>query len=131
MAASSAQHSAPEIVISPAIAQARTNQPGEPTKRNDSAETMKIPDPIIDPTTIIVASSNPSARGRLECWSRSLLVGAMAVPSVAIDHGGSLVEVTVEQNITSWIGAVRCGSLNIGGAPRAQSLVLKYLLRST
>ncbi len=33
------------------------SQPGEPTRRDDSAEVMKIPDPIIEPTTIIVASS--------------------------------------------------------------------------
>src|SRR5215211_7797747 len=57
MAASSAQHSAPVIVSTPASAQAISNQPGEPTSRDDSADTMKIPEPIIEPTTIIVASS--------------------------------------------------------------------------
>src|SRR5829696_8228505 len=57
MAASSAQHSAPVIVSTPARAQAASSQPGDPTRRDDSAEVMKIPEPIIEPTTIIVASS--------------------------------------------------------------------------
>src|SRR5215211_8954751 len=57
IAASSAQQSAPVMVSTPARAQAARSQPGDPTKRDDSAEVMKIPDPIIDPTTIIVASS--------------------------------------------------------------------------
>jgi hypothetical protein len=65
MAASSAQQSAPVIVKTPASAQAINNQPGEPTSLEDSAEVMKIPDPIIDPTTIIVASSKPRPRSSL------------------------------------------------------------------
>src|ERR1043165_5865752 len=65
MAASSAQQSAPVIVKTPASAQAINNQPGEPTSLDDSAEVMKIPDPIIDPTTIIVASSKPRPRSSL------------------------------------------------------------------
>src|SRR5215216_5851866 len=65
MAASSAQHSAPVIVRTPASAQAAINQPGEPTSRDDSADVIKIPDPIIEPTTIIVASSRLSSRTSL------------------------------------------------------------------
>src|SRR5215203_3882924 len=57
IAASSAQQSAPVMVSTPASAQATSSQPGEPTRRDDSADVMKIPDPIIEPTTIIVASS--------------------------------------------------------------------------
>src|SRR6476661_4726999 len=57
IAASSAQQSAPVIVSTPAKAHATSNHPGEPTSRDDSAEVMKMPEPIIDPTTIIVASS--------------------------------------------------------------------------
>src|SRR5215211_9318994 len=57
IAASSAQQSAPVIVSTPASAHATSSQPGEPTRRDDSAEVMKIPEPIIEPTTIIVASS--------------------------------------------------------------------------
>ena len=45
------------IVSNPASAQATSSQPGAPTRRADSAETMKMPDPIIDPMTIMVASS--------------------------------------------------------------------------
>jgi hypothetical protein len=45
------------IVSTPASAHAASNHPGEPTSRDDSADVMKIPDPIMDPTTIMVASS--------------------------------------------------------------------------
>ena len=47
-----------------ANAQATSNHPGEPTSFEDSAETRKIPDPIIDPTTIMVASIRPRPRTR-------------------------------------------------------------------
>src|SRR6266404_5686331 len=62
IAASSAQHSAPVIVITPASNQAASSQPGEPTSRADSDETRKMPDPIIEPTTIMIASSDPRPR---------------------------------------------------------------------
>src|SRR6185503_10454402 len=62
IAANSAQQSAPVMVSTPASAQAMSSQPGAPTKRDDSAETMKIPDPIIEPTTIMLASIRPSPR---------------------------------------------------------------------
>src|SRR6185369_702446 len=65
IAASSAQHSAPVIVSTPASAQAASSQPGEPTRRDDSAEVIKIPEPIIEPTTIMVASSRPRPRTSL------------------------------------------------------------------
>src|SRR5919112_622618 len=65
IAASSAQHSAPVIVSMPAKAQATKSHPGDPTNRDDSAEVIKIPDPIIDPTTIIVASSRLRPRTSL------------------------------------------------------------------
>src|SRR5437870_7559403 len=74
MAASSAQHSAPLIVITPASAQATNNQPGEPTSRDDSAEVMKMPDPIIDPITIIVPSVKPRPRTN---FGDSVLISAM------------------------------------------------------
>ena len=67
--ASSEQQSAPVMVIKPATAQVRINQPGAPMSRADSVEVMKIPDPIIEPTTIIVASSGP--RRRTSCPSVS------------------------------------------------------------
>ena len=50
------------MVSNPAIPQAARSQPGEPTSRADSAEVMKIPEPIIEPMTIIEASTGPSAR---------------------------------------------------------------------
>src|SRR5258705_6948027 len=62
IAATSAQHRAPVIVSTPARAHATSSHPGAPTSRDDSAEVMKIPDPIIDPTTIIVASTRPRPR---------------------------------------------------------------------
>src|ERR1700730_12455539 len=62
MVASSEQQSAPVIVNKPATVQASSNQPGAPINRADSAEVMKMPEPIIEPTTIMVASSGPRAR---------------------------------------------------------------------
>src|SRR5512132_4094520 len=62
MAASSEQQSAATIVRTPAIAQAASSQPPEPSTRALFAETMKMPDPIIEPTTSVVASSNPMPR---------------------------------------------------------------------
>ena len=38
------------------------SQPDDPTWRAMSAGTMKMPEPIIDPATIIVESSRPSSR---------------------------------------------------------------------
>src|SRR5882724_5521179 len=42
--------------------QAANSPPADPVFRPMSAETMKIPDPIIDPTTIVVESNKLSAR---------------------------------------------------------------------
>src|SRR5437868_4816511 len=64
MVASSEQQSAPIIVSKPAMIHASSSQPGAPLNRADSAEVMKIPEPIIDPMTIMVASIGPSARTR-------------------------------------------------------------------
>ena len=44
------------------MAHAASNHPGEPRIVIDLAETMKMPEPIIDPTTIIVASIRPRPR---------------------------------------------------------------------
>src|SRR3954464_12137659 len=62
MVASSEQHNAPVIVKRPATVQASNSQPGEPIRRADSAEVMNTPEPIIDPITIMVASSSPRRR---------------------------------------------------------------------
>src|SRR5204862_7207579 len=81
MVASSEQHNAPVTVNKPATAHARRSQPGAPLNRDDSAEVIKMPDPIIEPITIIVASIGPSARRRLDCWrfSRELLISWLVV----------------------------------------------------
>ena len=47
-------------MTTPVMSQTRSSQPGEPTVRAMSAVTMKMPEPIIEPTTIIVASNRPS-----------------------------------------------------------------------
>jgi hypothetical protein len=53
------------MVITPARAHAASNQPGDPTRRDDSADVMKMPEPIIEPTTIMVASSKVRPRTSL------------------------------------------------------------------
>ena len=50
------------MVRRPAIVQASSSQPGALIRRVDSAEVMKIPEPIIEPITIMVASSGPRPR---------------------------------------------------------------------
>ena len=62
IAASSPYESAAVTVRMPVTTQAVSSHPGLPTSRAMSAETMKIPDPIIEPTTTIVESYNPSPR---------------------------------------------------------------------
>jgi hypothetical protein len=47
-------------VINPVMSQTAIIQPALPTFRVMSALTIKIPEPIIEPATIIVASSKPS-----------------------------------------------------------------------
>jgi len=65
MAASSAQHKAPVMVITPASAHATSNHPGEPINRELSADVMKMPDPIIEPITIMVPSTRVRPRTSL------------------------------------------------------------------
>ena len=50
------------MVSTPVTTQATSSHPGLPTWRAMSAETMKMPEPIIEPTTTIVASNRPSPR---------------------------------------------------------------------
>ncbi len=49
-------------VMTPAIPHAARSHPPAPSRRALSAETMKIPEPIIDPTTSAVASNRPMPR---------------------------------------------------------------------
>jgi hypothetical protein len=61
IAASSPNASAPSTVTTPVRIQATSSHPGEPSVRLISAETMKMPEPTIEPATSIVASVNVSA----------------------------------------------------------------------
>ena len=65
----------------PAKAHAARSQPGAPTSLEDSADVMKIPDPIIEPTTIIVASSRLKRLSRCFCesFATSVVVAAASV----------------------------------------------------
>src|SRR6185312_10053689 len=47
------------MVMNPVTTQAIINSPGELTSRAISAETMKMPDPIMDPITRVVALVRP------------------------------------------------------------------------
>ena len=49
-------------VTTPVMSQTRSRRPGEPTVRAMSALTMKMPDPIIAPMTIIMASKRDISR---------------------------------------------------------------------
>src|SRR5437588_1703357 len=49
-------------VSRPVTSQTTSNQPGAPTCRAMIDETIKIPEPIIDPATSMVESSKPSPR---------------------------------------------------------------------
>src|SRR3954470_8586970 len=88
MAANSAQHSAPVMVMVPASTHATSNHPGEPTRRDDSADTIKIPDPIMEPTTIIVASTKPSDRVRAGRCSRAPVVSVTSLPAAHVTGPG-------------------------------------------
>src|SRR5882757_11278685 len=61
IAASSPYASAPKIVTTPETTHAINSQKGDTTVREISADTMKIPEPIIEPATSIVASVSVNA----------------------------------------------------------------------
>src|SRR5271156_4652831 len=65
MAASSPYESAPAMVSTPVKIQATSSQPALPICRDMSAETMKIPEPIITPTTTITESKRPRPRANV------------------------------------------------------------------
>src|SRR5204863_359249 len=50
-------------VSRPVTSQTRSNQPGAPTCRAMIEETIKMPEPIIDPATSMVESSKPALLG--------------------------------------------------------------------
>src|ERR1700729_3868452 len=47
------------MVITAVTSHAAISRAGEPSDRDISAETMKMPDPIIEPVTIAVAENSP------------------------------------------------------------------------
>src|ERR1700691_4219959 len=55
------------VVIRPLASHTTRSNPGLPTCRAISAETIKIPDPIIEPATIMLASRRPRLLTRREC----------------------------------------------------------------
>jgi len=59
--------SAPIRVTTPDTAHTSSKNPGACTSRRISAETMKIPEPIIEPTTSAVASSREIALRNSVC----------------------------------------------------------------
>src|SRR5437763_7394100 len=65
MAANSPYDSAAINVSRPVTSQTTSNQPGAPTCLAMIEETMKMPEPIIEPATSIVESSKPSPRTNL------------------------------------------------------------------
>src|SRR5579872_2400369 len=67
------------MVSTPVIAQVVSRPPAEPVWRAISADTIKMPEPIIDPTTIMVESKRPSPRIK-PC---SLAIGSLEAAEVA------------------------------------------------
>src|SRR5205814_10553098 len=80
----SARHSVP----TPETTHARISHKGEPTVREISAETRKMPDPIIEPATSIVASVSVSA------LTNSRDDGAVSAVAVVLVNALPLVLVT-------------------------------------
>src|SRR5438876_12197337 len=89
IAASSPYESAPKIVITPVTIHAISSQKGEFTVREMSAETMKMPEPIIEPATSIVASVSVSA------LTNSRDDVAVSAPLVAVEVVKALPRVLV------------------------------------
>src|SRR5439155_17967 len=70
-------------VTIPEAAQTTSSRPGAWTSRSISAETMKIPEPIMDPTTRAVASSRESAltNSACGCWVVAIWRGNLVAPA--------------------------------------------------
>src|SRR5437773_633988 len=96
IAATSPRHNAPVMVINPASSQTTINHPGDPTSRDDSADTMKMPLPIIEPTTIVMLSTRVNPRTSEEPSSAAarsvLFVSTRALSLLAKRSFGSFVQ---------------------------------------
>ena len=90
IAASSPYASAPSNVITPVTTHARSSQNGEPNVRDMLAETIKIPEPIIEPATSIVASVRVIALTNSDCGcDGAASVGAVTlVIKLQVSGGG-------------------------------------------
>src|SRR6185503_7248085 len=79
------------IVRRPVTIHATNNQPGEPTCRDISAETMKMPEPIIDPATIVVESRRPSPRTNpVLLSSATTAASAIMIPPMSVIESASV-----------------------------------------
>src|SRR5436309_9733102 len=90
IAASSPYASAPSSVMTPVRIHATRRNQGDPTLREISAETMKIPEPIIEPATSIVASVRVIALTNSDCGcDGAASVGAVTlVIKLRVSGGG-------------------------------------------
>src|SRR6185295_13541288 len=71
----------------PLTIHAASSHPAEPTYRATLAETMKMPEPLIDPVTIITETSRPSSRTKP--WApRSSRTLVSAIEGTKIEDGG-------------------------------------------
>ena len=67
------------IVMTAVMTQAPISSAGDAVTRAISAETIKMPEPIMDPTTIDVALKRPSPLTSGSCVVEGLVAGADAV----------------------------------------------------
>src|SRR6266542_5005569 len=108
MAASSAYASAATTVMTPVITQTSRSAPGPQadTWRPMSAETMKIPDPIMEPTTSEIAASGPMPRMNSGDW----LAGA-----------GAFAGATTQLPVLDWVLAAALDLEGVSAAFTASS----------
>src|ERR1700751_3180394 len=103
MAASSPYASAPVMVKKPVSSHAASSSAGESTSRAISADTMKMPEPIIEPITMVVALMGPIPLTN----SVSLEATERGVVSVAKEFGSG-----VRISLFYWGGRIRqCSAL--------------------
>src|SRR5687767_14641409 len=88
MAASSPYARAPRSVMIPVRIHANSRNAGDSTLRAMSAETMKIPEPIIDPATSIVASVSVIALTNSDCGCDGEVSVGAATLAIALQLSG-------------------------------------------
>src|SRR6476660_7856111 len=65
--------------------QAVSTQPADPRSRAISAETRKIPEPIIAPTTTMMASNRPMDRTNPSSSTRCIVAWSLTAPTLPVD----------------------------------------------